>query len=451
MSTEISQGPPGGNLLLLLADDLGVDKVGAYGRHPDAPPTPRIDALADQGIRFDNAYAYTSCSPTRAALLTGRYGRRTGIGRTVVASRDTYVLSTLEVGLPELLAHSPTYTYTSSTVGKWHLGSRLLPEGLLHPNDMGFDWYGGPFGNLGSGTVPSPPSSYTNWEKVINGEPEHAYAYITSDNVDEALRRIDTMPEPWMLWVTFTAPHAPFHVPPDRLQSTGIDDTANDRRKYDAMVEAMDTEIGRLLDSMDPDMLADTTVVVMGVNGTPTAATTPPFRPGRAKGTLYEGGTHVPLILAGPHVQTPGTTSDALVHAVDLLPTFADIAGVPFQTLFGSDQGPGELVDWPLDGRSWLPVMEGSATVVHDQLFTEKFAPNGTLPPQPQQALRDARYKLLRIPGDADRFFDLWENPAHDGTDLMGGPLTAAQQVAYDGLSLALEQQLAVLAEDPRP
>ena len=110
----------GGNILLILSDDIGIDKTAAYSAHPDPARTPNLEELACAGVRFDNAYANPVCSPSRAALLTGRHGSRTGIGRWINTRDDTFDLVAAEVTIAEMLAES-VQDYTAAAVGKWHL------------------------------------------------------------------------------------------------------------------------------------------------------------------------------------------------------------------------------------------------------------------------------------------------------------------------------------------
>jgi arylsulfatase A-like enzyme len=408
---------PGGNVMVVLADDLGVDVVRSYGLHPDAPPTPNLDALAAQGVRFTHAYAFPSCSPTRAAILTGRTARRTGVGRTVESDLDEVAeLPLSEVILPEVLA---TQGYASSAVGKWHLGTLSSPDGPRHPLDSGFGWYAGPFSNLGRVTVGGIPlpGSYWLWEKDNNGTISTSRRYVLTDEVDDAIARAQAMPEPWFLWVALTAPHAPLHVPPDALTTLRPTVRSSDADKYRAMVEAMDTELGRLLASLSPAVRARTTVVVMGDNGTPDEATLPPFDSQGAKASLHEGGTRVPLIVSGPGVAVG--VSDGLVQALDLFPTVLDLAGVPRDTPL--------LQGVAVDGVSLLPALRDPSVVLHDDIVTEQFAPNGPGPwLHDDRSVRDTRWRVIEsAAGDLVLYDVAAAGDVQDGPDLLAaGPLS---------------------------
>ena len=135
------------NVLIVLIDDVGVDNVGVYGRSDSAPLTPSLDALAAEGVRFDNAYAYPTCSPTRGAILTGRYGRRHGLGNVIHPHKTTRQMRVSEVTIPRMLGLAAT-PWSTAALGKWHLAGFHSNDGLNHPNVLGFDHYRGNFGNL---------------------------------------------------------------------------------------------------------------------------------------------------------------------------------------------------------------------------------------------------------------------------------------------------------------
>ena len=419
-----TEAAPGDNVLILIADDLGIDNVGAYGHVDDPPSTPRLDTLAASGVRFNNAFGYSSCSPTRAAMMTGRYGRRTG-AIALVGPTSRYELPLSEVTLAEVAASSPVHSYTSSAIGKWHLGWNV--SGPAHPTLQGWDWFAGSRGNLNVDGL-----GYTAWTKWVDGQAQHSTTYATTDTTDDAIARIDAMAEPWVAWVAYNAPHYPFEAPPEALYSgPALAPDAPVTEVYDAMVEAMDTEIGRLLDQMDPGVLARTTVFVVGDNGTPKGPTTSPMRADRAKLTPYAGGTQVPLIVAGPRVAAPGV-ADALVHVVDLFPTIAAIAGTPL------DERAAEL-----DGRSLLRILADPTARGRDWLYGEMYEADGQSI-ETIGTVQDHRYKLISRDGH-DELYDLTRNPYHEGPDLLMGPLDREASMAYDQLMDQLQEHLTAL------
>jgi len=435
---RLSGTPLGGNILLLIADDLGTDKVGAYGEHPNRPATPNIDGLAAQGILFRNAYAYSTCSPTRASMLTGRWGRRMGVGKRFNVAKSTFELPLQALSLPELLDRSEFFDYDHSLVGKWHLASYSGPSGYDHPGLTGFNWYAGSFANIEAafhlgGVQPT----YDHWEKVTNGKPASTDTYATTDTVDDAIGRIGTMASPWLLWVAFNAPHTPLHVPPPDLHGNpGLTEDDPEVDRYHAMVEAMDSEIGRLLASMDSATLARTTIIFVGDNGTPGTAILPPLSQKHCKGTLYEGGVNVPLIVVSPIVGSPGSESAALVHTADIFSTVADLVGVPLAALESPDGARLQI-----DGVSLLPhLIDPDTPSSREFIYLEQFGPSGPPPYRDdRRALRDARYKFIRQRDGQEEFFDL-QGRFDDGPNLLTGTLDEQQSAALARLSAELDR-----------
>lgn len=396
----LATGPAvGGNVLLLIADDVGVDRIGAYAEHPDPGRTPTIDRLAAEGLLFRNAWANPVCSPTRAGILTGRYSFRTGIG-TFIKNSSTFGLSVDELSLPELIGGS------SAVAGKWHLG--VPPQGPAHPLDSGFRYHAGSLNNIGF--------SYFLWEKHVNGVPHSESTYATTDTTDEAIAMIAALPEPWFLWVAYNAPHTPLHVPPNHLHTYQLDGFPEETPvvHMKAMTEAMDTEIGRLLGHVD---LATTTVIFIGDNGTFSGATDAPFDPEHAKGTVYEGGLNVPFIVAGAGVSARGVESEALVHTTDLFATIAELAGVASAAE---------------DSVSIVPYLaDPTRPSIRDTVYAELFRPNGPGPyARHDRAIRDSRYKLIMRLEGRDELYDLDED-RFEQNDLLLGALTPAVIAAY--------------------
>ncbi len=417
------------NVLLIIADDVGVDRVAAYGEHPDPGNTPNIDRLAQRGTLFRNAWAYTTCSPTRATILTGRYGFRTGIGKALRNWPGEFSLPLSEVLLPEALRNGSPHGYHNSIIGKWHLGGQ--DEGLDHPRDSGFDHHSGTIYQVG-------PGGFYAWDKVINGVAVGSNVYATTDTTDDALRTINHLPEPWLIVVTYNAAHAPYHVPPAHLHNFILlgepdDDPINHHK---AMVMAMDAEIGRLLGGMGQSVSQRTNVILIGDNGTQAEATQPPFLSEHAKGTPYEGGVNVPFIISGPRVTQPGSECDALVHSIDLFATIADMTDTDLSSVIPAST--------PIDSVSMPPYLANPGQPsIRNTVFSERFSPNG---PAPQnfifRTMRERRYKIVRRP-QRDEFYDL-ESDEFEQTNLLRDPgtMTSAEQAAYLRLALHLDALL---------
>lgn len=437
-ATVVVPEPPGGNVLVLLLDDIGVDQVGAYGLGADPPPTPTLDHLAETGARFDLAYASPVCSPARAELLTGRHARRTGLGWIVDTGDEDYALPLPAVTVAEALDAAAGGAWATSAVGKWHLAPRHWSgDWLTHPLDQGFDWYAGSIGNPGY----QPGRGYWSWDKDVNGAIVPSETYMTTETVNDAIARVAAMPEPWFLYVAFNAAHTPLSPPPRELVTIEVDPTSPERALYDATVEALDAEIGRLLAAIDPAVLARTTILTLGDNGTSPEGVDPPLDPHRAKETPYELGIRVPFLVNGPLVSAPGSVSEALVHVSDVAPTVAEIAGVPLggpdEALY-LDLASGRV---ELDGRSLVPLLRDPRGRGHALLYTEGFFPNGPTDWSiDRQTLRDERYKLVRRLDGPDQLFDVG-NPRRitDGPDLLDGRADSTVREAARRLAAELE------------
>jgi arylsulfatase A-like enzyme len=407
------------NVMLIIADDCGVDLIGAYGEHPGAANTPVLDQLAADGILFRNAWANPSCSPTRSTLLTGRYAFRTGIGRAVNWFADTYELYEGEVSLPDALAP----THDSAAVGKWHISIRSQAD-ADHPNLLGFDEFHGNitiFPNYIS-------DDYYDFEKVINGATTQSTTYSTTDIVDDALSLISSFNNPWFLWVAMNAPHAPFHKPPPALHTYNLPPlVSNDVPLHGrAMLEAMDTEIGRLFASMDPQVLADTLIIFVGDNGTDNPLITPPWDSNRGKNTVFEGGVNVPMIIKGPGVAA-GAECAALVSLTDIFATVAEWNGVASPTAE--------------DSVSMVPYFSNPGTPsLRPWVYSELFEFNGYGPYSKwERVLRDERFKLNweytgSLAPTAIRLYDLDADP-FELVDLLAAPLHIPAQIAYGSLT----------------
>ncbi len=438
---DVSGDPAAGdqrNVLVILTDDIGIDQTGVYEERDTPGHTPHIDALAAEGIRFDNAWATPTCSSSRAALLTGQYPMRTGVGHWIYPETDEGQLELDSVTVPEVLATGP-YAYTSAAVGKWHLGTFTRASPATHPLDQGFDCHAGSLGNpldaLGSGHT---PRGYTRWEKAVDGEVGWSTRYMTTDTTDEALARIARLPSPWFLWVAYNGAHSPLHGPPASLRTAKVTAASSDKELYDAMVESVDTEIGRLLDGLG-DRKADTTIVYLSDNGTSSAGREADAA-GGGKDTMSEAGINVPMIVTGPFVGVPGSVSDALVNAVDLLPTAAAIAEVDLAAVPDARGAP--LV---LDGVSLLPnLADPGAPSPREYLYTESFWPNGAGPYEyVDRAVRDAGWKLIREESGGaveEKLFRMEPGAWDEGADLRTGTLDAEAEAALTRLRDAMTE-----------
>lgn len=430
--------PP--NQLIILADDLGVDKVSLY----DVPVggeralTPAIDSLAAEGIVFDRGYAAPSCSPSRAALLTGDYPRNNGISRAMRVGGQ-WPLSPDLTSLPRFLSEQAGYR--TAWLGKWHLAS--YPDDCQHPKEVGFESYQGSIFNFTErGSFVAAPS-YERWEKCVDGVPQRVEIYATEDTVLDTLLAIETLPEPWLIVVSFNAPHEPFHRPPEgwhyREEFDGSKHT-----QFLAAIESVDIGTGIILEALGEELSSRTNVWFFGDNGTPDKMLRLP--PKQGKGSLRESGVRIPFIVKGPGVKDPGRRASEFAHLMDVLPTLATQAGVePPEGIAGRDLGSvlaGE--DWPEE---------------RDSLLWETFSPDGAYHGRQSwfRSYSDGEYKLIdrQVWGMPRRveFFELKSDAGWDFQDLMGGPgLNPVQQAAFEVIMEDLDQQLPVnLVESPTP
>ena len=419
------------NILLIIADDYGVDSSSLYNSTNTGailPPTPNIASLAASGVVFRNAYANPLCSPTRACLLTGRFGFRTGIGDVVQGSQAP--LSATEFTLPKAFSTNGSLGYQLAQFGKWHLAS-----GVNTPLTVG-GWTNY-VGNL-TGQI----ASYTNWAKTVNGVTSTSTNYATTDLVNSATNWISGRgTNAWFLWAAFNAPHTPFHLPPTNLcphyanlSGTTSDISAQPVKYFHAMIEAMDTEIGRLLAAL-PDR-TNTHIIFLGDNGTLGGVIQPPFSSTRGKDTLYEGGIHVPLIISGPAVVNPNRTNNTPANMVDVFATILEMAGSSVNAVV-----PPTVM---IDGQSLMPALQTTNSLpryAYSELFGAGVIPQSAV----GRTLRNSQFKLIRFTSK-EEFYDLQNDP-YETVNLLTNGLSATAQSNYFGLSLKLAGYQSALAQ----
>jgi arylsulfatase A-like enzyme len=426
-ASDLGAAPSRDNVLLVIADDFGVDQSPCHAVGRSFAPMPTLRALCARGVVFNQAWAAPTCSPTRAAILTGRHGFRTGVGAQIIGNNSA-ALPLTERTLPAVIESAAPGSRTAACVGKWHL-SNTMNGGANHPATAGF----GHFAGLLSGQLPD----YNSWPRTVDGVTATSTRYATSAQVDDALAWLSAQRGPWLLWLAFNAPHAPFHLPPVELHSydhlAGVALPQRPVDHYRAMIEAMDTELGRLLDAIPAEARARTWVVFVGDNGTPRMVVSDPVPANHAKDTLYQGGVHVPLVIAGPGVVAPGRTVDALVHVVDLFPTILGWAGVDVAAA---------RPDGRIDGVSLAPyLLRPDAAAQRRWVYTELFdlsAPSA----QDGRAMRDEAFKLLRFEDGRAELYDLRTDP-QESRNLLAAPLSAEAMEHHSSLDAAMRALLA--------
>jgi arylsulfatase A-like enzyme len=420
VTSDGPSGPSRPNILLIIADDWGAEATSFYPNltgDSGAVSVPNIESLANHGLVFDNAWASPVCSPTRGTIVSGLYGHRTGV--TTVGN----VLPTSTVTLfDRLTAESPSYA--QAVFGKYHLGGGSIdpvpggsfpqvPSILQHARDLGITTYRGILGGA--------LTDYFNWTSYdINGPAVATTTYATTALTDYAIDYIhnhrDTQPnEPWFVYQAYNAPHAagggnsPYEVPPAELHSVDLSSVgsptagtiATNVPIYKANIQSLDTEIGRLLKEVD---LENTVVIFVGDNGTPDPVKDTGTGIRGSKGSVYEGGVRVPLVVAGAGVTRRGREDDLFV-TTDLYATVLSLAGVPVNQVNNS--------------YSLTPLLnDAAASNGRTHSFTE--VSNGIS--QRRYAIKDRRFKLLSNLGvwelydllaDPLETTNLYESPAH--------------------------------------
>lgn len=439
------QGQVGGgqphNFLVVVLDDVGIETLECYGPPVATVPTPRLSALAATGVRFTHAYANPVCSATRATLLTGRFAFRTGMGFLSSALNpeyEDYSLPLSERTIPEVLTGpvQPVPPYTCGAFGKWHLTDSA---NLTHPIDQGFDLFAGSIENTGS---------HFNWDLIVAdstgvtsthiGHPYPTGVYTEATFSASVVRQeastwIANVPEPFFAYVCFNPPHAPWQVPPYSLLSAATlasfdpavypagstqSGPTDSRKAYGWMLEAIDTEVGHLVDSIPAAKRARTTILVVADNGTPGTVIDPFYDPTHAKGSVFEQGVNVPLIANGHKVHAGGLTCSGLVNTVDFLPTVVALAKLPAPT------------GVTIDGVSFKHMLANpSAASNRAQAFAQLYTPSGPYDPNlypddcappvllqslslHRRAMTDGRYKYVRrYDAPYQQAFDLLVDP----------------------------------------
>ncbi len=411
------------NIVHIVADDLGWKDVGFNGCTDIT--TPNLDALAAGGARFTQFYVQPMCTPTRAALMTGRYPFRYGLQTLVIPSVSAYGLDTTEWLMPQCLKEAG---YRTAIIGKWHLGHA---DRKWWPRQRGFDsQYGAIIGELDYFTHEE--HGVMDWFR--DNEPVKEEGYTTTLLGRDAVRLIEghDTSTPLYLYLTFNAPHTPYQAPKEYIDRfPGIQDTT--RRTYAGMIACLDDEIGRVVAALEKKGIRKNTLILFhsdnggtrsamfaGVMADMSKVTIPcdngPYREG--KGTLFEGATRVCAFANWPgHIKAQ--TVDGLIHAVDVYPTLAALAGASTSKCK------------PLDGVNvWDTIAQGKPSPRTEMVYNiEPF----------RAALRQGEWKLIwrtMLPSSVD-LYNLAQDPSEKNNLAAANP----------GMVAALQQRIDVFAK----
>ena len=360
------------NVIVMVADDLGWNDVGFHGGDID---TPSLDRLAAEGMELNRFYTTPVCSPTRAALMTGRDPMRLGVVYGVIFPWDTNGIHPEEHFLPESFQAAG---YQTAMVGKWHLGHAQM---TYHPNNRGFEHF---YGHLHTEVGFYPPFSNQGGKDFqrngVSIDDQGYESYLLADEVSRYIRARDK-DKPFFVYMPFIAPHTPLDAPqelqdkykdintdlaPSRAKQT--DDTRriskllmmdSARPMYAAVVDGMDQSIGRVLATLDEEDITDNTIVLFfsdngGAAYSVGGADNAPLRGG--KGETFEGGIRVVSIIRWPGHIKPGQEMTEIMTAMDVFPTLAEAAEVP------------ALNTRTFDGRSMWPAISRGAAMPREEL-----------------------------------------------------------------------------------
>jgi len=389
--------PP--NVVILLADDLGWADVGYRGSDI---ATPNIDKLAFEGMRLERFYATPFCSPTRAALMTGRDPIKLGVAHSVLMAWSNGGVSPEEHFLPESFKAAG---YQTAMVGKWHLGHTIEQH---TPNARGFDHF---YGHFNTDVDYYKHGFADGHDFQENGQPvKHEGEYATNVHGNQAVRYIDELRDPskpFLLYVPFLAPHSPMQAKDEDLAKYGsrIDVPFSPKKTYAAMVDSLDQAIGQILDAIDKSGQADNTIILFltdngGYNGF--GGDNTPLR--GEKLSPFEGGIRVNAVLRWPDVIPGNTVNDSVISVLDMLPTLTKAAGIKA----------GNVKE--IDGFDRWGAITGSGTKARPEpLF---FTSNLSLYNYFQYGVLDGPWKLYQKVDHQRRktevetmLFNVWEDP----------------------------------------
>ncbi len=411
MTTDSTSKNRRPNILLIMSDDLGYEAIGCNGGTSYA--TPRLDALAESGMRFENAHVMPLCTPTRVALMTGKYNFRNYIGFGLIAPE--------EVTFGHLMSDAG---YKTCISGKWQLYSYNPPD--EHPEmrnkgqkieDAGFDefcvWH--PHHTEDKGSRYKDPIIYQNGEFLNDMDGKYGDDIFADYITDFAERNQD---DPWFVYWPMALTHRPLEPTPDSPEFAEFQPPSNktlggktwdelenwpdDAKFYKDMVEYHDKLIGRVVDRLeDLGQRENTLIVYLGDNGSPVEVCSMMHHHTEVcggKGMTKDRGTHVPLICNWPSTIPASVVQTDLIDNCDHLPTILEAAGVPVPE------------GYVVDGRSFLPQLKGDEGDPRDWLFFHFEPMSGRVQRPAQRFIRDHRWKLY----EDGRLFDLSTDPEEE-------------------------------------
>ena len=395
------------NIVVIFTDDQGINDVGCYGSEI---PTPNIDRIAEEGMKFTNFYSASAiCTPSRFGLLTGRNPSRSKhqLLSALMFMADEHKSTGIQPDETTIAEKLQEADYETALIGKWHLGHG---DKSLLPTSHGFDTFIGHTGgciDFFTMTYGIIPDWYHQEEHV--SENGYATELITEEAVDFLTERKDAK-DPFFLYLAYNAPHfgkgyspkdkAPVNImqpqAADLKRVESIDDKI--RREFAAMTVSLDDGVGKVLAALNDTGLAKDTLLIFLTDhgGDPVyGGSNTPYRGDKA--TLFEGGIRVPCLMRWPGKIDAGSTNDSLAWSIDLFPTFCNLAGVEFSQQL-------------LDGRDLAPTLFEGKSMPERALFWELGA-HAELERKPWSAVRDGDWKYVQTPKDGEFLFNLADDP----------------------------------------
>ena len=406
---------PKPNIVVILTDDLGWTDLGCFGSK--FYETPNIDRLCGQGMRFTDAYsACTVCSPSRASLLTGQYPARLHITDWIAG----HVRPKAQLRVPDWTMHLPLETmnlakalkpagYASASIGKWHLG-----EKEYWPDHQGFDL------NVAGCAMGQPPSYFSPYKiPTLTDGPEREF--LSDRLTAEAVKFIQqNRDQPFFLYLPHYAVHNPLMAKPEviaKYKKKSDPKAPHHNAVYAGLIESVDDSVGVILRTLDELKLADNTIVIFTSDNGGLIGNTINLGLRAGKGSAYEGGVRVPLIVKWPGVTKPGSVCQTPVIGPDLYPTLLAMTGTP--------RG-GETVD----GESMVPLLRQSGPLKRDAIYWHypHYHPGGATP---YGAIRQGDFRLVEFYEDQRvELYNLKDDQAekHDLAAKMPDTATALRQ-----------------------
>lgn len=409
LSCEINQNrkTPGKepNILFVIADDMGKDALNGYAEGTIKPHTPHLDAIRKSGVNFTNFWTYPTCSPTRASMITGKYGYRTDVRWA------NQKLNENEVLLQKYISENTDDSYATAVVGKWHISGY---DTTINPETFGIDYFAGIF--IGS------VKDYYSWPLSEKGKQTICKEYTTKKFTDLAFNWINKQEKSWFMWLAYNAPHTPFHIPPAEMHSQGdlppYTEDLDPTPYFMASIEAMDFQIGKLLNSISKEDRENTIIIFMGDNGTEPIVTQDPYDKNQVKRSLYQGGINMPLFVSGKGVERKGIDNN-LITSTDIFATIAEIAGVDIAEIN--------------DSKSFKSLFSEKKSIRKYQYAEMKNEKNDAW------TISNGTYKLLVFADGEEEMYHLINDP-YEKSNILNSPLTTVEKKTKEALEAELSR-----------